>query len=469
MKCKKIVISLVAILTVISFINVYAYDYKYEYIDESHKSSTELKRDEIYQLKQLYEYLIVGEGPGISLLNYSGACSLVNVEGFGTYSLDEYVAGVLKAEVGVYSKYPEYLKAQAIAIRSFVIASKESQGRTCTVGSGEYFQVFTNVSRDNASDQKFYEAAEATSGMVVMRNGKVALTQYMSYPNPSYSYDVNGKWNVKLQKYNDDPSTAWTWVGTKSKDAIQSALGYFAGGVSSGSNHHFGMSQTVGAWLGHEGKSYTEIIDIFYGTENSELGLMSDGNYTANIEFVDSEFGEIWYYNQLDYPDYYYSRDVRVQEHKGSTSGKPATIASHGCGPTSLAIVLSSFEKKEINPMTVTQQVCSAGGCYDSGSSWDGIISVANMYGYKTVQVSKNGDISKVTSALASGKSLVIALMGPGTFTSGGHYIVLTGTRSDGSVSVADPASRSKTEKKWFSMNLVVEEAQSSGFLIITK
>ena len=119
--------------------------------------------------------------------------------------------------------------------------------------------------------------------------------------------------------------------------------------------------------------------------------------------------------------------------------------------------------------MTVTQQVCSAGGCYDSGSSWDGIISVANMYGYKTVQVSKNGDISKVTSALASGKSLVIALMGPGTFTSGGHYIVLTGTRSDGYVSVADPASRTRTNTKWFSMNLVVEEAKDSGFLIITK
>ena len=59
--------------------------------------------------------------------------------------------------------------------------------------------------------------------------------------------------------------------------------------------------------------------------------------------------------------------------------------------------------------------------------------------------------------------------MGPGTFTTGGHYIVLTGTRSDGKVSVADPASRKRTETKWYSFNLIVEQMKSSGFLIITK
>lgn len=463
---KRILLSLLLIVTIISFINVRAYDYDYKYVNESNKTPVELKREEIYRLNEMYDYLVQTDS-NIPLLNYSGACSMVTVEGFGTFSLDEYIAGVLKAEVGVYSKYPEYLKAQAIAIRSFVIASKGESG-SCTVDSGEHFQVFTNVSRDNASDQKFYEAAESTSGMVVMRNGKVALTQYMSFPNPNYSYDVNGKWNVKLQKYWDDPSTAWTWVGSKSRDAIQSDLGYFAGGVSSGSNHHYGMSQTVGAWLGHEGMKYDEIIDTFYGTDSAGLTILADGNYTANIEFVDSEFGEIWYYNQGDYDNYYYSTNVQVQQFTGS-SGKPATIASHGCGPTSLSIILSSFQDREINPMTVTQQVCSAGGCYSSGTSYGTLATVAQSYGYKTQFVSRSGDISKVTNALATGDSLVIALMGPGTFTSGGHYIVLTGTRSDGYVSVADPASRTRTNTKWFSMNLVVEEAKDSGFLIITK
>ena len=463
-KFKKLSFSFAVLLCLFSLVNVYAYEYTYDYVNEKNKSSVELKRKEIYQLQEMYQFLVDEEGSGASLINYSGVCSMVTVEGSGTYTLDEYVAGVLKAEVGVYSAYPEYLKAQAIAIRSFVVASK-SGGTSCNVGNSESFQVFTEIDSSSEYDQKFLTAAQETSGMVVSRNGEVALTQYMSYPNSNYSYDVNGKWNVTLQKYNDDPSTEWTWVGTESKDSIQNKLGYIAGGVSLGSSHHYGMSQTVGAWLGHEGYSYDEIIDIFYGTDDSGLSVLTDGEYTANIEYVDSEFGTIWYYNQGDYDNYYYSSNVTVPEYDGKT----ATIASHGCGPTSLAIVLSSFTNTEINPMTVTQLTCQAGGCTDGGTYFSTLEVIAKKYGYKTQFVSKYGDVSKVTNALASGNSLVIALMGPGTFTRGGHYIVLTGTRSDGKVSVADPASRTRTQTKWFSFNLVVEEAKDSGFLIITK
>lgn len=438
----------------------------YEFQNPENENAIKRERKYIYLFADMYYDVVGKNSSSFSLLNYSGVCSMVTVNG-KTYQLDEYVAGVLKAEVGVYVDYPEFLKAQAIAARSFLIASK-SDGASCTVDSGEHFQVFSEIDPNNANDQIYLEAAKATSGMVVMRDGKVALTQYMSYPNSNYSYDVNGKWTVELVKFGDDPSTAWTWVGSKTKDEIQSALGYHAGGVSLSSNHHNGMSQVIGAWLGHEGYSYEEIIDLFYGTSKTELATLADGNYTANIEYVDSEFGKIWYYNQGDYPNYYYSSNVNEPQYVGS-SGNWATIASHGCGPTSLAIVLSSFEDREINPMTVTQQTCQAGGCTGGGTYFYKLVDIAQSYGYKVETVGKNGNVAKVTNALATGDSLVIALMGPGIFTSGGHFIVLTGTRRDGSVSVADPASRSRTEQKWFSFNTVVQQAKTSGFIIITK
>lgn len=464
-KVKKVLIfTVIVALCFFSLVNANAYEYQYEYVEEENKTSVELKRREIYQLKEMYEILLYEQNGGTSLLNYSGVCSTVSVEGAGTYTLDEYVAGVLKAEVGIYSKYPEYLKAQAIAVRSFLISSKSGE-TTCNVKNSESFQVFKEIDASSATDQKFLEAATATSGMVVSKDGEVAYTQYMSYPNSNYSHDVDGKWNVTLQKYSNDPSTKWTWVGTKSKSDIQSALGYHAGGVSLSSDHHYGMSQVIGAWLGHEGYSYEEIIDIFYGTDETSLSVLTDGEYAADIEYVDSEFGTIWYYNQGDYKDYYYSSNVAVPEYDG---GK-ATIKSHGCGPTSLAIVLSSFANSEINPITVTQLTCQAGGCTDGGTYFSTLEVIAKKYGYKTKFVSKYGDVSKVTDALASGNSLVIALMGPGTFTKGGHFIVLTGTRSDGMVSVADPGSRSRTNTKWFSFNMVVEQVKDSGFLIITK
>ncbi|MCD8152609.1 MAG: C39 family peptidase [Clostridiales bacterium] len=42
--------------------------------------------------------------------------------------------------------------------------------------------------------------------------------------------------------------------------------------------------------------------------------------------------------------------------------------------------------------------------------------------------------------------------MGPGDFTTGGHFIVLTGIDSDGNVIVNDPNSRINSEKHYFSL-----------------
>ena len=76
----------------------------------------------------------------------------------------------------------------------------------------------------------------------------------------------------------------------------------------------------------------------------------------------------------------------------------------------------------------------------------------------------------EVINALGSGNSLVIVLMGPGTFTTGGHFIVLTGVNSSGQVSVADPASRDRTNTKWFSFNTIVEQRKTyANYTIVSR
>lgn len=426
--------------------------YSYEFIDEKNKIPVELKRKEIYQLKEMYDYLM-GNQDNSYLLNYSGVCSTVTVEGSdaGTYTLDEYIAGVVKAEMGAERDKPEALKAQAVAARSFLINSKKDSAN-CTVGNGQFFQAFKVTDPSNSSDQVFINAATETSGMVVMRNGEVAFTQYSSY-SPTNS-EVNGKWNVTMYKYGSDPSTQWTWSGA-SKAEVKSANNYF----HPTPGHKNGMSQALAGYLASIGQNHKQILETFYKVDGYSLDTLSDGDYVGDLKLIDSEFGKIWYYNQGNYKAYYYSKNVNVAQFKG------ATIASHGCGPTALAIVFSSFGGKEITPITTTQQVCNAGGCYSSGSSFEVLGKVAESYGYS---VTRSSNLATVTSSLARGDSLVIALMGPGTFTKGGHYIVLTGTRSDGYVSVADPGSNSRTEKKWFPLNLVAEETKAS-FMIITK
>ena len=174
-----------------------------------------------------------------------------------------------------------------------------------------------------------------------------------------------------------------------------------------------------------------------------------DGNYVDGIEFMTGGIGDIYYFNQLDYPDEPY--------------GSYGTIASHGCGPTSLSIVVSSLLKEVHDPVELTDYVCSIGGCTDGGSTWDSITDTPPHYG---LQVNRTTDTQEVISALGTGKSLAIAIMCPGHFTSGGHFIVLTATNSNGQVTVADPASRDRSTD--WDFNIVAEE-NCGAYWIINK
>ena len=225
--------------------------------------------------------------------------------------------------------------------------------------------------------------------------------------------------------------------------------------------------------FGYKSKTNKEEMgDFYYDYDtgqpvNCSINPGKDGNYTGSIIYSDSEFVNIIYYNQGDYKKNYYSSDPlkKVEYYNGGKN--PATISSHGCGPTSLSIVLSSLLNREIDPIESTSKVCLKGGCTNSGSKYKTLATVAKEYGINVVETSNN---QEVINALASKNSLVIVLMGPGTFTTGGHYIVLTGVDSNGNVSVADPGSRKRTEKKWYSFNTIVEQRKTyAGYLIFSR
>lgn len=455
-KNKRIIfINFILVFLIVFLIPTVSATNKYEFVDPNNELPVKRERKYIYILADLY-YDIVGKNTSNNVyMNYSGACSTVTVDG-KTYSLDDYIAGVVAAEMGAEADKPEALKAQAIAARSFLISSKKNSN-TCSVGNGQFFQAFKEVDPSNPNQKVYIDAAYSTSGMVVMKGDEVAFTQYSSYSPTNEEKD--GKWYVTMYKYGSDSSTSWTWSGA-SKTEVKNANNYF----HSTAGHKNGMSQALAGYLASIGQNYERIIETFYKVDGYSLGVLSDGDYVGDIVFVDSEFGKVRYFNQGNYGSYYYSSNVNVAQYY-KDNGSPATIQSHGCGPTAMAIVLSSFAGKDISPITTTQEVCKLGGCYDSGSSFSALKKLAENYGYKTKMTSNP---SEVTTALASKQSLVVALMGKGTFTNGGHYIVLTGTRSDGYVSVADPGSSSRTDKKWFSFNLVVEESKAD-FLIITR
>ena len=57
-------------------------------------------------------------------------------------------------------------------------------------------------------------------------------------------------------------------------------------------------------------------------------------------------------------------------------------------------------------------------------------------------------DADHILSALQSGMPVICAV-GPGDFTSTGHFIVLTGVDGNGKVIVNDPNSRENSKKTW--------------------
>ena len=84
----------------------------------------------------------------------------------------------------------------------------------------------------------------------------------------------------------------------------------------------------------------------------------------------------------------------------------------------------------------------------------------AKAFGLQVEQVSVL-EGQKIADALSNNK-LIIALMGKGTFTSSGHFIVLRGITEQGNVLVADPKSKKNTQKT-FPLGLLLSEAKGNA------
>lgn len=122
-------------------------------------------------------------------------------------------------------------------------------------------------------------------------------------------------------------------------------------------------------------------------------------------------------------------------------------IGITGCGPTCLAMVgyhLTGDEK--FDPRKVAEFALENGYYAPGyGSSWTLISEGGIKLGLEVKELPL--DQGRMEKALAEGKPIILA-MGPGDFTTTGHYIVLTGVE-DGKFTVNDPNSRSHSEKLW--------------------
>lgn len=123
-------------------------------------------------------------------------------------------------------------------------------------------------------------------------------------------------------------------------------------------------------------------------------------------------------------------------------------MAVTGCGPTCLSMVYcgltgdGSWDPYRVACLSVEQGYYVSG----SGSSWSMMSDLAWQLGLTvhTVPCSVEG----VAGEISSGHP-IICVVGPGDFTSTGHFLVLKELVGDDSVRVLDPNSKKRSARTW--------------------
>ena len=122
-------------------------------------------------------------------------------------------------------------------------------------------------------------------------------------------------------------------------------------------------------------------------------------------------------------------------------------MAVNGCGPTCLSMVVMGLTgDKEQTPKAIADFSNENGYYFESGTSWELMMEGASQLGLGCQEV--GGDANSILTQLEMGHMLIVSV-GPGDFTSAGHYIVVESANDDGTVNIHDPNSKKRSAKEW--------------------
>lgn len=118
-----------------------------------------------------------------------------------------------------------------------------------------------------------------------------------------------------------------------------------------------------------------------------------------------------------------------------------------GCGPTCLSMVAMYLSKDTSRTPGWMGDFAEDNGYASNGngSSWALISEGGRQLGFDVTELPL--DEQRIIDNLEVGNPIIV-IMGPGDFTTSGHFIVFTGYE-DGKIKVNDPNSRENSEKLW--------------------
>lgn len=168
---------------------------------------------------------------------------------------------------------------------------------------------------------------------------------------------------------------------------------------------------------------------------------VTDGVYSLSLT---SSIGTLTYYNQSD------------ARWAGYLYGGTDPMTAFGCGPTAMAMLVTSFTNETYLPSDMAAWAAEHGyWASGAGTKHSFIPECAASFGFK-VSSFQNFTEDGVISELKTGHILV-ALMGVGHFSDSGHFIIISDYWSGAQVRVADPASLERTQQAW-DISLILSE-----------
>lgn len=169
-------------------------------------------------------------------------------------------------------------------------------------------------------------------------------------------------------------------------------------------------------------------------SEDIYTSEIQTGGDTISYDTVRGCVKEVVYFNQGEEP-------------WASLSYGSSKIKSAGCGPTALAIVISTLTGENVTPQ-MTAEYAMSHGLYVSGmgTSHSFPTMAAGNWGLEVERVRRER-MDYVVKQLKEGKLAVVICAENTISGSSGHFIVLTGVTGDGYIAIADPGSRSRTGK----------------------
>ncbi|MEY8356460.1 C39 family peptidase [Lachnospiraceae bacterium 54-53] len=167
--------------------------------------------------------------------------------------------------------------------------------------------------------------------------------------------------------------------------------------------------------------------------DSASAEIPQDGRYDV---MLDSVLGPLTYYNQSD---------VRWA---GFLYGGKDPLSTYGCGPTVMAMLITSLTGNQVLPTDVAQwAAANKSWCPGQGSYHRLIMDSASAYGLKAVPL-KDYTLQGLKNSLDSGY-LVVALMNKGHFTQQGHFIIITRVTEEGKLRIADSNNYENTKYDW--------------------